>query len=83
MRQVKDHGHYHEGWRHPLIIRLVDSLLVTLLNAYAVVNNVLSYRSLQLLAYNVSPLNPASGLDLTRVALVARINIAFYWLPLI
>lgn len=74
---VEDRRHNHESRRDPLVISLVDSLFIPLLCANAVVHDILSNSSAQVLSNYVASFDPASGLDLFRVFLEARVDMAF------
>lgn len=74
---VEDRRHNHEGWRHPLIVGLIDSFLVPLLRTDAIVHDILPNRSAQMLANDEAAFDPASGLDLPCVLLEAGIDMTF------
>lgn len=73
---AEDHRHQQHRRRHPLVVRLVDSLLVFLLRADAKVDQIRSHRAVEVLADDVASLDPAPRLDLFRVLDVGDVRLA-------
>lgn len=60
-----------------MVVGLIDSFLVPLLSSNAIVHDILSDYSAQMLANDEAAFDPASGLNLLCVLLEARVDMTF------